>query len=198
VSLLPIAEAISLSFMAPGFIALLGVIMLKERPDRAVIVALAAGFAGMLVMLWPKLQAGVSGSTLGVAAALFSAFVYAFNIILLRKLAVNQHPATIVAFQNAGPAVMLAPFAWWQWSGPGPADYGMFLLAGALGVAGHMMLTRAFARAPASRLAATEYTSLIWAALLGFLLFSEMPTAYTFAGSALIVAGSLWLGRKQH
>jgi drug/metabolite transporter (DMT)-like permease len=196
VSLLPLAEAIGLSFLAPGFIALLGVLLLKERLDAAVLVALAAGFVGMAVMLWPKLQMGVTGSTLGVAAALFAAFAYAFNIILLRKLAQNQHVATIVFFQNAGPAVMLAPLAWWFWTPQGLNDCAMYLLAALLGVFGHMMLTQAFSRAPASRIAPTEYTSLVWAALLGFLFFAEVPTLYTFAGSALIVAGSIWLGKK--
>ncbi len=102
VSLLPLAEAISLSFLAPCFIAILGVLLLKEPVDRTIVVAIAAGFAGMLVMLWPKLGAG-AGSTLGVGMAVFSAFAYAFNIILLRKLAVSQHPTIIVAFQCIGP-----------------------------------------------------------------------------------------------
>lgn len=196
ISLLPLAEAIGLSFLAPVFIAGLGVLLLKERLDASIFVALGAGFAGMAVMLWPKLQAGVDGSTLGVAAALFSALSYAVNIILLRKLAVNQHPATIVAFQNIGPAIVLAPLAWWHWSSPGAPDLAMYTLAGLLGVAGHLILTFAFSRANASRLAPTEYTALVWAALIGFVAFAEVPTLYTFAGSALIVAGSLALGRR--
>ncbi len=196
VSLLPLAEAIGLSFLAPGFIALMGVLILRERLDGTILVALGAGLAGMAVMLWPKLQGGLTGSTLGVAAALFSALVYAFNIILLRRLAQAQHVATIVVFQNAGPALLLAPLAWWFWTPQGAHDLAMYGLAGLLGVFGHMMLTRAFARAPAARIAPTEYTSLVWAALLGFAVFGETPTAYTFAGSALIVAGSLWLGRR--
>lgn len=200
VSALPLAEAISLSFLAPGFIALLGVLWLKEKLTGAVITALGAGFAGMLVMLWPQLtSAGFSVSSTqawGVAAALVSALSYAVNIILLRKLAVNQHPAIIVAFQNAGPAVLLLPLALLYWSHPSGQDMAMFMLAGGLGVAGHLMLTSAFARANASAIAPTEYTSLIWAAVIGFAWFGEQPTLYTAAGAALIVAGSFWLGRK--
>ena len=95
VSRLPLAEAIGLSFIAPAFIAILGVLLLKERLDASILIALAAGFAGMAAMLWPKLEEGMSGSTIGVAAALFSALSYAGNIILLRRLALKQHPATI-------------------------------------------------------------------------------------------------------
>lgn len=197
ISLLPLAEAISLSFLAPCFIAILGVVWLKERLDRAIVVALVFGFAGMAIMLWPNLGAGRPSSTLGIAAALFSAFAYAINIILLRKLAVNQHPATIVAFQNVGPAVLLLPLALWWWSAPSGLDLMMFGLAGLLGVTGHLALTFAFSKANASRIAPTEYTSLIWAALIGFVAFAEVPTIYTWAGSALIIAGSLALARKQ-
>ncbi|MGL4439643.1 MAG: DMT family transporter [Bosea sp. (in: a-proteobacteria)] len=198
ISLLPLAEAISLSFLAPCFIAVLGVVWLKECIDRAIIVALVFGFCGMAVMLWPNIQTGQTSSTLGIGAALFSAFAYAVNIILLRKLAVNQHPATIVAFQNIGPALLLSPLALWQWSGPDVWDMAMFGLAGLLGVVGHLALTFAFSRANASRLAPTEYTSLVWAALIGFVAFAEVPTVYTWAGSALIIAGSLALMRRPH
>lgn len=197
ISLLPLAEAISLSFLAPCFIALLGVVWLKERIDRAIIIALVFGLGGMAVMLWPNLQAGQVSSTLGIGAALFSAFAYAVNIILLRKLAVNQHPATIVAFQNVGPALLLLPLALWYWSWPSGWDMVMFGLAGVLGVKGHLALTFAFAKANASRIAPTEYTSLVWAALIGFLAFAEIPTLYTWAGTALIITGSLALARKR-
>ena len=196
ISQLPLAEAISLSFLAPAFIAVLGVVLLQEKRDRNILLALAAGFAGMLVMLLPKLQEGITGSTLGVIAALFSAFAYAFNIILLRRLAVNQHPATIVAFQNWGPAVLLLPAAVWFWSSPDGADLAMFLLSGLLGTSGHLLLTYAFSRANASRLAPTEYTSLVWAAIIGFTMFGEVPTLYTFAGAALIVLGAFTLARR--
>jgi drug/metabolite transporter (DMT)-like permease len=196
ISQLPLAEAISLSFLAPAFIAVLGVVLLKEKLDRNILLALAAGFAGMLVMLLPKLQEGITGSTLGVIAALFSAFAYAFNIILLRRLAVNQHPATIVAFQNWGPAVLLLPAAVWLWSSPDGADLAMFLLSGLLGTSGHLLLTYAFSRANASRIAPTEYTSLVWAAIIGFTMFGEVPTLYTFAGAALIVLGAFTLARR--
>lgn len=196
ISQLPLAEAISLSFLAPAFIAVLGVVLLKEKLDRNILLALAAGFAGMLVMLLPKLQEGITGSTLGVIAALFSAFAYAFNIILLRRLAVNQHPATIVAFQNLGPAVLLLPAAVWLWSSPDGADLAMFLLSGLLGTSGHLLLTYAFSRANASRIAPTEYTSLVWAAIIGFTMFGEVPTLYTFAGAALIVLGAFTLARR--
>ncbi len=108
ISVLPLAEALTLSFLAPVFVALMGSLLLKERFDGRILQALGFGVAGMLIMVWPRLQGQVSGASLGVAAALFSALSYAFNLILLRRIALKEHPAVIVAFQNLGPAICLA------------------------------------------------------------------------------------------
>jgi S-adenosylmethionine uptake transporter len=196
ISQLPLAEALTLSFMAPVFVALLGGLLLKEKLGARIFQALGFGVAGMLVMVWPRLQGHVTSAELGVAAALFSAVTYAFNLILLRRIAQKEHPAIIVLFQNGGPALCLAipaifafvPMTW--------ADLGAYALAGLLAVCGHLMLTSAFARAPASRLAPIEYTALIWASLLGYLMFGEVPLLTTYAGALLIVAGAVAVSRR--
>lgn len=196
VSVLPLAEALTLSFLAPVFVALLGGLILKERLDGRILQALGFGLAGMLVMVWPRLQGGISGAELGVAAALFSAVSYAFNLILLRKIAVKEHPAIIVLFQNAGPALCLAWPAALAFVPMDQGDLLAYLGAGALGVAGHVLLTSAFARAPASRLAPIEYTALVWASLLGWFVFGEAPLLTTYAGALLIVAGAFAVSRR--
>lgn len=195
-SVLPLAEALTLAFLAPVFVALLGGLLLKERMDARVFQALAFGVAGMLVMVWPRLQGHVSGAGLGVAAALFSAVTYAFNLILLRRIAMKEHPAIIVAFQNCGPALVLAIPAALSFVPMTARDLLVYLAAGALGVAGHLTLTSAFARAEASRLAPLEYTALIWASLLGYFVFGEVPLVTTYAGAVLIVAGAVAISRR--
>lgn len=196
ISELPLAEALTLSFLAPVFVALLGALVLKERLDGRILQALGFGLAGMLVMVWPRLQGGVTGAELGVAAALVSAVSYAFNLILLRRIAVKEHPAIIVLFQNAGPALCLAWPASFFFAPMGGSDLLAYLGAGALGVAGHLSLTSAFARAPASRLAPIEYTALVWASLLGWFVFGEAPLWTTYAGALLIVAGAFAISRR--
>ncbi len=196
VSVLPLAEALTLSFLAPVFVALLGGLLLKEKIDKRILQALGFGLAGMLVMVWPRLQGHVSGAGLGVAAALFSAVSYAFNLILLRRIAVREHPTVIVAFQNVGPAICLAVPAWYAFVPMGLGNLAAYLFAGALGVAGHLTLTSAYARAAASRLAPIEYTALIWASLLGFFIFSEVPLYTTYLGALLIVAGAVAVSRR--
>lgn len=196
ISVLPLAEALTLAFLAPVFVALLGGLLLKERMDARIWQALGFGIAGMLVMVWPRLQGQVSGAGLGVAAALFSAVTYAFNLILLRRIALKEHPAVIVAFQNGGPALLLAVPAALAFVPLTGHDVLIYLAAGALGVAGHLMLTSAFARAEASRLAPLEYTALIWASLLGYAFFDEVPLITTYAGAVLIVAGAIAISRR--
>jgi len=195
-SVLPLAEAVTLSFLAPVFVALLGALILKERLDGRILQALGFGIAGMLMMVWPRLQGEVSGAGLGVAAALFSAVSYAFNLILLRRIALKEHPSIIVLFQNGGPALCLAIPAWLHFVPLSGQDLAAYFFAGALGVAGHLSLTSAFARAPASRLAPIEYTALIWASLLGWSVFGEVPSLTTFAGGLLIVAGAFAVSRR--
>jgi S-adenosylmethionine uptake transporter len=195
-SVLPLAEALTLSFLAPVFVALLGALLLKERLDGRILQALCFGVAGMLVMVWPRLQGHVSGAGLGVAAALFSAVAYAFNLILLRRIALKEHPAVIVAFQNCGPALCLAIPAAYAFVPMTAGDLATYLAAGVLGVAGHLTLTSAFARAAASRLAPIEYTALIWASLLGYVMFGEVPLYTTYIGALLIVAGAIAVSRR--
>jgi drug/metabolite transporter (DMT)-like permease len=196
ISVLPLAEALTLAFLAPVFVALLGGLLLKEKMDAPIWQALGFGVAGMLVMVWPRLQGQVSGAGLGVAAALFSAVTYAFNLILLRRIALKEHPAVIVAFQNCGPALLLAVPAALAFVPLTGRDVLIYLAAGALGVAGHLLLTSAFARAEASRLAPLEYTALIWASLLGYAFFDEVPLITTYAGAVLIVAGAIAISRR--
>ena len=196
ISVLPLAEALTLSFLAPVFVALLGALILKETIDRRIGLALGFGLAGMLVMVWPRLQGGVTGAELGVAAALFSAVTYAFNLILLRRIAQREHPAVIVAFQTCGPALCIAIPALLAFVPMTAGDLATYFAAGALGVCGHLTLTAAFARAPASRLAPIEYTALVWASLLGFFAFGEVPLWTTYAGALLIVVGAFAVSRR--
>jgi drug/metabolite transporter (DMT)-like permease len=193
---LPLAEAIALSFLSPLFVALFGLLLLKEHVDRRILIAIGFGLVGMLVMLSPKLAAGITGSTPGVLAALGAAVFYALNLILLRKIAQNEHGTIIVAFQNVGPATLLAVPAFMFWQPVSLQLWGLAFLGGLLAVSGHLLVTRAFALATAARVATTEYTALIWASLVGFVAFGEKPALVTYLGAAFIIAGAWIVSRR--
>lgn len=195
---LPLAETVALSFVSPVLMALFGAFFLGERIDRSIVIALVAGIAGMLTIVgWRLGHAEYQpGALLGVAAIMVSTVTYALNIIVLRKRAQRDPALTIVWFQSAAPAAMLALPAYAVWTQPTVGDLALFGVVGCLGVAGHYLLAHAFARAEAARLAPLHYTTLIWGALFGFVLFAEIPAVTTIAGATLIAAGA-WIAQRR-
>jgi drug/metabolite transporter (DMT)-like permease len=197
-SQLPLAETLLLSFLAPMFVALFGVLMLGERVSGRVLLAIGLGFLGTAVVVAG--QVGDAGSATrswtGIAAALFSAVVYALNLVLLRARAQKDAFIFIVSFQNVGPALLISPFAAYVWLPPEVPHLIWFLALGCLGVSGHILMATAFARAEAARLASLEYTALIWAVLLGFFFFGEVPSWQSAAGAVLIVGAALMASRR--
>ena len=197
-ALLPLADTIALSFISPVLTALFGVLLLGERLDWRIAVALAGGFAGMLLIVGGSLgSASLSTDVLiGAAAVLISAVGYSLNIIVLRHRATRDPLSQIVLFQNLGPALILALPVLWVWTPPSTADLALFALLGTLGVTAHTMLAHAFARIEAARLAPVGYITLVWGVLFGFLFFAEVPGLATLAGAGLIVLGTLVSQRR--
>ncbi|APF36840.1 transporter [Chelatococcus daeguensis] len=193
---LPLAEAQALAFLAPVFIAFFGVVLLRERIDGRIVVALLAGFAGMVIIVHGSGTSGGARSWDGIAAALAAAVTYALSMVMLRARATRDRVETIVFFQNIGPALVLAAPAGAVWVPPHVSDLSLFLAIGCLGAIGHLILATAFARVEAARLAPLEYTALIWAVALGYLFFGEVPSLQTLAGGALIVLGALATVRR--
>jgi len=190
---LPLADAIAMSFISPALTALLGAMLLGERLDWRIGLALATGFLGMLLIVGGKIGgAGLDETVMvGAVAVLVSAVGDSLNKIMLRHRATRDPLAQIILFQNLGPALILAVPALWVWSAPSLADLAQFALLGTLGVVAHTMLAHAFARIEAARLAPVTYVTLVWGVLFGFLFFAEIPGLATFAGAALIVFGTI-------
>lgn len=194
---LPLAETLVLSFLSPMFIALFGMLLLKERVDRKIIGAIAVGFAGTLVVVLGQTEtAGAARSWGGVAAALLSAVTYAFSLVLLRQRAQRDKFMHIVMFQNFGPAILVAPFGLYVWQPLDLSHLAWFMVMGVLGVVGHVLMATAYAKAEAARLAPLEYTALVWAAAIGYGVFSEIPTWATLGGGTLIVLAALLTSRR--
>lgn len=133
---LPLADAIALSFISPVLTALMGALLLGERLDWRVAVALCAGLAGMLLIVGGSLGSGHYNDEvlIGAAAVLVSAIGYSLNIIMLRHRATRDSLAHIVLFQNLGPALILAVPGLIVWITPSHIDLALFALLGTLGV----------------------------------------------------------------
>ncbi len=197
-SALPLAETVAISFLAPLFIALLSNMFLGERLDGRIYAALALGFAGMLIIVGGSLGSKTYEGTalLGALAALIAGFTYAAGIVALRDRATKDSIETIMFFQNAGPAVILSITPLYDWRAMTWSGLGLFAVLGLMGLAGNLLLGKAYAQAEAARLASTEYTALLWAAALGLIVFGEVPTFTTLAGAGLIIFGAMVTSRR--
>jgi drug/metabolite transporter (DMT)-like permease len=112
----------------------------------------------------------------------------------LRARAAKDPLPVIVLLQNWVPALLIAPVAAATWTMPSALQWAMFAMIGVLGAAGHVLLTWAFARATAARIGVVEYTVIVWAALIGYVFFAEIPALATLFGAVLIVFGAWMVG----
>ena len=195
----PLAQGIALAFIAPLIALVLAAAFLGETIGRRTIGASLIAFAGVSLIFVGQAQADLGrAAMLGSLAILASAVCYAVNIILMRQQALVAKPIEIAFFQN----VIVAAILLAAWPVMGGADFPptdqipFVLLAAFLSTASLLLLSWAYARAEASYLAATEYTSFLWAMLFGWLVFGETVSLYTLAGAALIVAGCILAARK--
>jgi drug/metabolite transporter (DMT)-like permease len=197
---LPLVQAVGIGYTAPLFISLLAMWALRERPSRWIWAALALGVAGVAVGLWPELGAiDATASTArlwGMAAAGVSALAYAGVMVVARYQARQGGLWTILLVQNLLPMLALAGPMAWLWQPMQATDIPVVLLLGAFATIGLLAVNWAYAHVEASRAAPLEYTGLVWAALLGWLVFGEMPTVWSLGSTALIVVGCLLLLRR--
>jgi len=188
----PMAQAVSLTFIAPLAAMLLAAIVLKERIGRGALIGSGIAVAGVGVIFAGQARADLGPkAALGALAVLGSALCYAWNIILMRQQAQVAKPVEIAFFQTAIVAVLMLAVAPVFATLPAPPHWLALVGAAMLATTSLMLLSWAYARGRASELAPSEYTAFIWASLLGWLVFSETLSPFTLAGAALIICGCL-------
>lgn len=188
----PMAQAIALAFVAPLIALYLAAILLKEKIERRAVFASLLGFSGVLVILFGQRDAELGPDAFrGALAILASAGFYAYNIILMRRQALLARPTEVAFFTSAimgGCFLLAAPFLA---EAPPPAHWIEIFGAAFLAFGSLILLSWAYARAEAQHLAPVEYTSFVWASILGFLVFGERVQPWTLAGAAMIVVACL-------
>lgn len=195
---LPLAEAIGLSFIAPVIALYLAAVMLKETISKEAIWASLAGLGGVAIIMAGRLSGHYTMDHVwGAAAILFSAVVFAYNLILARRQAQVSGPIEIAFFQNLFVALTLGLFAPWFLQPIGMSDAPMVGSSAALAIISLLLLSWAYARAEAQILIPVEYTAFVWAALFGWLFFAEPVTVPVLLGTVLIVSGSLIAARAK-
>ncbi len=195
---LPLAEAIGLSFIAPVIALYLAAVMLKETIGKEAIWASLAGLGGVAIIMAGRLSGHYTMDHVwGAAAVLFSAVVFAYNLILARQQAQVAGPIEIAFFQNLFVALTLGLAAPWFLQPFRMSDAPMVGSSAVLAVISLLLLSWAYARAEAQILIPVEYTAFVWAAFFGWLFFAEPVTLPVLLGTALIVGGSLIAARAK-
>lgn len=197
-TVLPLAEAIGLSFIAPVIALYLAAVVLGETIGREAMWASLAGLIGVGIIMAGRLNGNYTTEHLwGAGAVLFSAVVFAYNLILARQQAQLAGPVEIAFFQNLFVAATLSLVAPWFLDPFTTDDAPMFLGAAGLAIISLMLLSWAYARAEAQILIPVEYTAFVWAAAFGWLFFAEPLTWPVLLGTLFIVCGSLIAARAK-
>ncbi len=191
---LPLAAAYTLFFIAPLLITLLSVPVLKETVRAGHWVAIAVGMVGVLVALRPD-RSALAGS--GALAVLAAAACYAVSATAGRVLTRTDSSASVVLWMTAALAVGATALAAPGWV-PVRAEHGGLLLVLAVtGCIGQVCITEAFRHGQAAVVAPFEYTALVWAVALDWMLWTVLPDAATLAGAAIVVASGVLLVRQE-
>lgn len=192
----PMAQAIALAFIAPVLALFLAAAFLKEQVSPTALVATAIAVAGVGVILTGQARARLGAEALGGSlAVLASAVCYAFNIILMRAQSRVAGPVEVTFWQNLIVAALFLLAAPWLLSLPDPRHAPQIAAAAVFATLSLLLLAWAYAHGEASYLAPTEYTSFVWAAALGWLVFAEPLSLWTTGGATLIVAACVIAAR---
>jgi len=186
---LPLAEATTLGFTKTFFMTILGIVVLGEVVRARRWAALAAGFAGALIILWPE---GGGGFNIYQLASIASACLVALVMVLIRKLSHVDRPVTILSYQAMGVGLLMFGPMLWFWKTPTPWEAGLLVLIGAVSTVGQYINILALRAGEASALAPLDFTRLVFAGALGLAMFGEWPANRVFVGAAVIVGAALY------
>jgi drug/metabolite transporter (DMT)-like permease len=201
---LPLPEATTLNYTAPLMVVVLGALILKERVGIYRWTAVAVGITGILIIAWPRLTLFTSGTPLGreemigVIAALSGATIAAVAQIYVRRLIVTETSAAVVMYFSVTASVLALctlPFGWVM---PTPFELSLMIASGILGGTGQVLLTESYRHADMSVIAPFDYSSMIFAIAVGYLVFAEIPTLNMLVGGVIVVAAGVFIIWREH
>jgi drug/metabolite transporter (DMT)-like permease len=203
-ALLPLPDAVALSYATPLIVVVLAAVLLKEKVRMYRWSAVGLGFIGVLVMLSPQIAAATGGvavavhPTWGVAVALSAAVFSALATIEVRVLTRTENTGAIVFYFMALTSLLglLTIFLGWQM--PDLNDALWLVGIGIMGGIGQIFLTESYRNGDASLIAPFEYTTMIYAVALGWFMFGEWPTTAVFAGAGLVILSGMFVLWREH
>lgn len=198
--LLPLAELTGFSFVAPIFAVVLAALVLREHVGPYRGAAVVIGFAGVLFMLEPHGGVGAivgAGLSAGSALALLGALLSSFVVIFIRQMSTTERSEAIVFYFMTFTAIAGALTMIWWHVVLTPKMTLWLVLCGLLGGIGQICMTFSYRYAEPSLLAPFDYVAMVWAMLLGFLFFAEIPERLVLVGAAIVVASGLYIAWRE-
>lgn len=183
---MPLADATAISFLQPVVVMLLSAPLLGEKVTRLGWIALLLGLGGVLLMVRPTGGGSLFGLTMSVIGTVFSAL----SLIQQRSLSRNETSLSIAFWTLAGSALLVLPSLPFNWVQPTPGQWALLIGNGLASGACQYLTTRALFHAPVATIAPLSYTKMLWALVVGFVWFGDMPTALVLGGSAIVIAAS--------
>ena len=184
----------AIGFTGPIFIMLGAYLFFREPMHWDRWLASLIGFAGVLIVVAPRLS-GAGGYYNLVMLA--SAPVFAASFLLTKSLTRTESPQVIVVWQGIVVTLFSLPFALPHWQHPNALQWVGFLVSGVLGSGAHYCLTRSFSIADISSTQSIRFLDLVWSALFGWLIFADVPSQTTLIGGVVICAATVWIARRE-
>jgi drug/metabolite transporter (DMT)-like permease len=189
-----LADTTAIGFTTPIFIMLGAVLVFREPMRWERWAAAGIGFAGVLIVVAPQLSGQGGVYTLIMLA---SAPVFAASFLITKALTRYERAEVIVVWQSITVTLLSLPLALLNWSWPTPGQWGIALVCGLLGSTAHYCLTRSYAAADISASQSVKFLDLVWAVLLGWMVFGDHPSRTTLIGGVVICASTLWIARRE-
>ncbi len=189
----PLAKVSAMSVTAPLFATVGAVLVLGERIRARRITALILGFIGAMIIVRP----GFVGLDTGAILVLASSAGWAVALLVIKHLSKTESSLTLTAYMGIFMTPLSLLAAVWSWHWPEPEDYLWFLVMGSLGTVAHILMAQAFREADATAVLPLDFTRLIWASLLGFFVFGEVPVLWTWLGGSLIFASTTYIAYRE-
>ena len=194
VSVLPLTTAITLGFAQVFFVALLAIFFLKETVGKHRIGAVIVGFIGVLIVMRPGVDGLIDVNSL---VPVLGAAGVALAIISVRTLSQTESTTTLLIYQAVFIGVLAGIPLFWLWKTPDLAGAVLMLSMGAISAVASWVGIQSLRLGEASVIANIQYMQLIYGAILGYILFSEVPDTYTIVGAAIIIGSSIYIYRRE-
>lgn len=193
VTMIPLNTVTALSFTAPLVGSLLAILILREKVRARRLAALAIGFAGVLVVLRP----GVAEISAGALFILASTLGWGSAMVMIKVLSRTDSSATLTAYMGVfiTPITLVPALFVWQW--PTLEQYGWLLMIGIAGTLGHLAFAQALKVAEATAVLPLDFLRLIWATLVGWMIFSEVPDLWAWLGGTVIFASATYIAYRE-